>query len=175
FLLRLSALTLGWLDHREDVAEMRSAIGLVPPGSRILVATPDESSWVRLAPPRHKVFHHAPQLASLPTLAVIERSAFVSTLYALPSQHSLQLKEPYRHLGGAGSVAIPTLADLQSAIDQRRSPGSTPKQIQRWRQEFDFVLLLYAYGPGADALKGNLPLVPRFDGKTFDLFEIHHP
>lgn len=171
-LVRIGVVTSTWVDHRADLAEMRQAIDLVAPGGRILVVRPDKGAGLRLAPPRHRVFHHAAQLTSLPALAIIEKSAFVSTLYALPGQQPLMLKPPFDRLGGRGHVNLPTLDDLSHAY---RSKGNTPpaaSQIETWHTDFDYVVLIYGYGPGAEALIGDLPLEPLLDGDILDLFQI---
>ncbi|MGI9417741.1 MAG: hypothetical protein ACR2RA_07890, partial [Geminicoccaceae bacterium] len=165
FVVKISVLTSVWLDHRGDLAEMRRAIDLMPRGARVLVVQPDENAGQRLAPPRHRVFHHAVQLPSLPTLAVIEKSAFVSTLYALKGQQPLSLKPPFDRLGGRGHANLPTLDDLANA-------DPTRPQIRTWTQDFDYVVLIYGYGPGAAALAGDLPLEPLLDGEILDLFRV---
>lgn len=170
FLVRLGLITSTWIDHRDDLAEMRSAIGEVETGARILVVQPDETAGIRLAPDRHIVFHHAAQMASLATLAVIEKSAFVSTIYAVPGQQPLRLQEPFQHLGGQGAVMIPTLADLAAALD--RHDGDISAQIRSWWRDFDYILLIYGYGPGAESFRGDLPLKTLMDGDILDLFEI---
>ena len=172
FLVRMAVLTSAWLDHRDDVAEMRRAIEMIEPGGRLLVARPDVTTAYRLAPPRHRVFHHAVQLPSLPALAVIEKSAFVSTLYALPGQQPLSLKPPFDRLGGRGHADLPTLEDLARSF---RRDGSDPvprAQIQDWQADFDYIVLIYGYGEGAEAHADDLPLEPLFDGEILDLFRI---
>lgn len=171
-LVRLGTIAATWVDHRGDLAEIRQAIDRVEPGGRILVVRPDETAGVRLAPPRHMVFHHAPQMASWPALAVIDKSAFVSTLYALPGQQPLILNQPFRHLGGAGAAAIPTLADLEAARHEYDTSARLPSQIRRWWLDFDYVLLIYGYGPGADGFRRDLPLATLLDGDQLDLFQI---
>ncbi|MEM9628090.1 MAG: hypothetical protein AAGA21_17790 [Pseudomonadota bacterium] len=172
FLVRLAVLTSTWVDHRTDLAEMRQAIGLIPPGARLLVVRPDEGAGLRLAPPRHRVFHHAAQLQSLPTLAVIEKSAFVSTLYALPGQQPLTLKPPFDRLGGRGHADLPTLKDLALAHQPGEDQPPIAGQIMRWTSDFDYVVLIYGYGPGAERLIGDLPLEVTMDGDILDLFQI---
>ncbi|MGI9507807.1 MAG: hypothetical protein ACR2QJ_00480, partial [Geminicoccaceae bacterium] len=135
------------------------------------VAKPDDETAHRLAPPRHHVFHHAVQLQSLPTLAVIEKAAFVSTLYALPGQQPLVLKPPFDRLGGRGHVDLPTLADLGLAMRNEGDRAIRP-QIQDWQYDFDYVVLIYGYGEGAERLAGELPLAPVLDGEILDLFRI---
>ncbi|MGI9492928.1 MAG: hypothetical protein ACR2QF_11070, partial [Geminicoccaceae bacterium] len=115
FLIRLGTIATTWLEHRGDLAEMRSAFGRIEAGARVLVVQPDSTAGPRLAPDRHKAFHHAAHMASLATLAVIERSAFVSSIYAIPGQQPLRLREPFRDLGGKGAAMVPTLADLATA------------------------------------------------------------
>ena len=151
---------------------MRQAIDLVTPGARILVARPDKETGQRLAPARHRVFHHAVQLTSLPALAVIEKSAFVSTLYALPGQQPLVLKAPFDRLGGRGHVDLPTLGELSLAYRPLGGELGIKPQIRDWTTDFDYVVLIHGYGPGADALAGDLPLEPLLDGDILDLFRI---
>ena len=172
FLIRLGVLTSTWIDHRADLAEMRRAIDLVSPGARLLVVRPDKAAGLRLAPPRHRVFHHAAQVTSLPTLAVVEKSAFVSTLYALPGQHPLILKPPFDRLGGRGHVDLPTLEDLSLAYQPEESGTPAASQIENWRSDFDYVVLIYDYGSGAETLIGDVPLEPLLDGDILDLFRI---
>ncbi len=172
FLVRTGVLASTWIDHRADLAEMRQAIDLVSPGGRILVVMPDKGAGLRLSPPRHRVFHHAAQLVSLPALAVVEKSAFVSTLYALPGQQPLVLKPPFDRLGGRGHEDLPTLEDLALAYRQGGSASPAARQIEDWRADFDYVVLIYGYGPGAATLIGDLPLEPLLDGGILDLFRI---
>ena len=170
FLIRLGTITSAWLDHRDDLAEMRSAFGRMATGSKVLVVQPDSTAGPRLAPDRHKAFHHAAHMASLATLAVIERSAFVSSIYAIPGQQPLRLREPFQDLGGKGAAVIPSLDELAAAIDE--AGESTPPQIRHWWRDFDYVLLIYGYGSGARNLRGDLPLETLMDGDIVDLFKI---
>ncbi len=170
FLVRIGLVIVNWIDHRDDLGEARLAIGMIEKGSRILVAQPDKTSGVLLAPDRHIVFHHAAQMANLATLAVIEKSAFVSSIYALPGQQPLRLLSPFDDLGGYGASMIPTLSDLASASGKGKD--GAPVQIRNWRRDFDYVLLIYGYGPGADFFREGLPLKTLLDGDNLDLFEI---
>lgn len=168
FLVRIGWITKTWTEHRDDLAEIRSAIAEVKEGSRILVVQPDKTAGTRLAPDRHIVFHHAALLASFPLLAVIDKSSFVSTIYAIPGQHPLRLLDPFDDLGGKGASMVPTLADLAAAMVKDHA---TP-QIRTWWRDFDYVVLIYGYGSGADTLKQNLPLETLMDGQIIDLFRI---
>ncbi|MEZ5931419.1 MAG: hypothetical protein R3F54_05630 [Alphaproteobacteria bacterium] len=172
FVLRIGVLTSTWLDHRQDLAEMRRAIGLIEPGARLLVVRPDLKTAQRRAPERHRVFHHAVQLRSLPMLALTERSAFVSTIYALPGQQPLTLKPPYDRLGGRGHADLPTLEDLAAALAPGADPATVSEQIRHWPSDFDYVLMLYGYGQGLDARTAGLPLKPLLDGRILELFRI---
>jgi hypothetical protein len=171
FLLRMGVVAHTWVAHRADLAEMRQAIALIERGGRLLVVRPEIDTGLRLAPPRHRVFHHAAQLASLPALAVLEKSAFVSTLYALPGQQPLVLKPPFDRLGGQGDVDLPTLGHLKQALTAD-SLGDADPRIRSWLEDFDYVLLLYGYGPGAVDRAQELPLRPLLDGASVDLFAI---
>ncbi len=173
FLLRLGLITTTWIEHRDDLADIRSTLGLVEKGSKVLVVQPDNMPGIHLAPKRHIVFHHAAPMANLATLAVIDRSAFVSTIYAIPGQQPLRLKEPLQALGGLGVAKVPTLLDLAAAIEQ--DDDIVTAQVRDWWENFDYVFLIYGYGSGADDLRGDLPLATLRDGDIVDLFRIDRP
>ena len=168
--VRMGLLTATWLEHRHDLAEMHSAVRRIEPGSRLLVVQPDNTAGPRLAPDRHMAFHHAAHMASLATLAVIEKSAFVSSIYAIPGQQPLRLRDPVQFLGGSGAALVPSLADLAIAVGE--NGGDIPQQVQNWRQDFDYVMLIYGYGQGAETLRGALPLTTLMDGDILDLYRI---
>jgi hypothetical protein len=172
FLARLAVLTTTWIEHRGDLAEMRGMTDLIQQGARVLVVRPDEGAGLRLAPPRHIVFHHAAQLQSLPTLAVVEKNAFVSTLYAIPGQHTLRLKPPFDRLGGRGHENLPTLDGLKNALRPSADGPKPAPQIQSWIDDFDYVLMIYGYGPLEDGAVDGLPLTLLRDGEIMDLFRI---
>ncbi len=170
FLVRIGVVTINWHDHRDDLREVRLAIGMIERGSRILVVQPDKTTGIRLAPDRHIVFHHAAQMANLATLAIIEKSAFVSSIYALPGQQPLRLRKPFDDLGGHGASMTPTLADLALAFEE--GGNESPPQIRSWQRDFDYVLLIYGYGQDADLFRRNLPFKTLLDGNNIDLFKI---
>ena len=172
FLVRMSVLTSAWIDHRDDLAEMHRAIDLMTDGARILVVQPDEDTGQRLAPPRHRVLHHAVQLVSLPALAVIEKSAFVSSLYAIKGQQPLALKSPYDRLGGRGHVDLPTLRDLADALQSDEADTATKRQIRTWTVDFDYIVMIYGYGPNRDARVDDLHIDLLLDGDILDLYRI---
>lgn len=167
FAVRVGLVFQTWTEHRQDLDEVRSAIAQVDEGSKILVIQPDKTAGVRLAPDRHMVLHHAAQMASLPALAIIEKSSFVSTIYAIPGQQPLRLLDPFDDLGRLGASTIPTLADLHRA---RQTGADWP--IKAWWRDFDYVMLIFGYGQGAERLKGDLPLDTLMDGDILDLYEI---
>ena len=172
FLVRMSVLTSAWLEHRDDLAEMHRAIGLMAEGGRVLVVQPDGDAGQRLAPPRHRVLHHAVQLVSLPTLAVVEKAAFVSSLYAIQGQQPLALKPPFDRLGGRGHVDLPTLDDLAQALRSDKADTATERQIRTWTADFDYIVMIYGYGPSRDARVGDLPIGMLLDGDILDLFQV---
>ncbi len=171
-IVRLAVLSQAWIEHRADLVEIRAAIDKMAEGARLLVVRPDVETAYRLAPDRHRVFHHGVQLQNLPTLAVIEKSAFVSTLYAIAGQQPLKLKPPFDRLGGRGHVNLPTLKELKGALSAKTDGLPVRPQISDWSSDFDYVPMLYGYGLGLDSRTLDLPLEPMLDGEVFDLFRI---
>jgi hypothetical protein len=166
--LRLGVLTTTWIEHRADLAEFRRAAETVPAGARILVARPPAAAIHPTLAPRHQVFHHAEQLANLAALAVIERDAFVSVIYALPGQQPLALTPAVAGLGGRGPVDLPDLEDLAAAF--RHPDDTAPGPLRRWWRDFDHLVLIH---PGsAKETAPGLPLEKTFEGGLVAVYRI---
>jgi hypothetical protein len=95
FGLRMAVVAEAW--HRSDVAYADNLAALsrtVPAGGRLAVAYP---------PVMVNVFRDQPPLVHLPTMAVIQRDAFVPTLFAYPTQQPVALLPAFRTLADAAS------------------------------------------------------------------------
>jgi hypothetical protein len=95
FGLRMAAVASAW--YRGDAAyadDLAALSRTVPAGGRLAVAYP---------PVMVNVFRDQPPLVHLPTMAVIQRDAFVPTLFAYPTQQPVALLPAYRTLADAVS------------------------------------------------------------------------
>lgn len=171
FLIRQLALLDAWAGHQADLAELHAALGQVPRGASILAATPTEFPAGAGGPARHFYFYNAAQMGNLPAIAVIERAAFVSGLYALPGQQPMALTPPYRDLVADAPTDLPSLARLHAAYERPDDPA-VPANLRRWWQRFDQVLVVYAYQGTGEVDLAGLPLDLLVDGELLDLYAV---
>ena len=99
FGVRMAVLANVWLDHRRDLAALRSVIAAVEPGARVFVAKHADA-------PNRRLSNGMPLDDHLPALLLIERRAFWPFLFDNPSQQPIETLPPYRDLAmRAGAVA----------------------------------------------------------------------
>ena len=140
-LVRTAYVATAWIDHRQDIADVRSAIDDVKAGSRVLVArghpgdeTKDVSPPERALPGLQRLDGH------LGALLVIERRAFWPLMFADPAQQPLGVKPPYDRIAHplGDPVDWPLLRqDSFSAADL-----AAARYLPDWRKNFDNVLLI---------------------------------
>jgi hypothetical protein len=95
--LQCASVAVAWRASQPYVAGMRKAFALMPPGSRLLVAapmlSPSDTDPYGVRDPRAPGWYLAlfdfPNLIHMPTLAVIDRSAFVHTIFVHPDKQIL--------------------------------------------------------------------------------------
>ncbi len=138
--LRVSYIAMTWIDHRVDLADLRSAIAEVRPGARVLVARghpghlTDVEQPVRALPGVYRLDGH------LAALLVVERRAFWPLMFADPAQQPLEVRPPY------DEIAQP-LAEPVDWPELSRDAGSPQalggaRYLRDWRAHFDDVLLI---------------------------------
>lgn len=139
--IRTIYVAAAWVDHRQDIADVRSVIAGVQPGSRVLVArghpgheTKGISSPERALPGMYRLDGH------LGALLLIERRAFWPLMFADPAQQPLAVKPPYDRIAQplGEPVDWPLLQQDQfSGMDL-----ATARYLADWRNNFDDVLLI---------------------------------
>lgn len=168
FLVRLIGVTEAWQSYRDIVSDYEELFIRIKPGSRVLVTGDIAAGWqgsgnrVTINMDRLTILH-------LPTLAVIERSCFVSTVFADPGKQILAVTGPYRDLIGrdpAGPLEVGYLSRPSEEIS-RLHP-----YIRDWRDRFDYIFVLYA-PPGSDPSIPNVNLV--YQGGSFQLYKVIRP
>ena len=130
---------LAWYDYRRDLMDLRSALALIPAGSRVLAAQGENSETDPAEPARNlpsvlKLDSH------LPALLVIERKAFWPHLFADPSQQPLTIMPPYDRIADPSGDA-----PLWKWLLPPPSPGGLAAllpHMAHWPDAFDYVLLI---------------------------------
>ena len=133
--VRSGYVATAWIAHRQDLAEVRTAIAGVEPGARVLVARghpgveTDVARPTRALPGVYRLDGH------LAALLAIERRAFWPLMFADPAQQPLDVLMPYKAIAQSPGEPI-DLALLQT--DDRLAPS----YIKDWRSKFDDMLLI---------------------------------
>lgn len=146
--IALVALRTGWVGWNWLLAEpmtasTRAALSVVPPGSAILPVqiAPSQTELQTLSgrflDGDEDTYRH------LPTLAIPWRHAFVPTLFAATVAQPIRTLPPWKEIAypyGGG------LAHIQGLTDPLALPLGS-EYVLRWRERFDYVLVLNADAP----------------------------
>jgi len=147
FVTRMAVVAEVWTKHRDDLAGLRAAIAMVPPGANVYftsVPQQEAPAYWDAAPRARRLSNGLRADYHLPALLPLERKAFWPVLFANPAQQPIQLSPEYARLAREAHD-IPSHADLVTNPD-RALPAL---------RDFDFVLMLEA---GADPnLAGFIP------------------
>lgn len=163
----LAALVLGrglvitshWAELNATTEEMRGAMRLMEPGSALLVAHADQSDLSTSV--KNAVSH-------MPNLAVIERSALVSTVFTVAGKQVMTVNAPYRGLVDAEDGDPPTLSQLLADLSGL-APGPAAYWTG-WAGRYDYLVLLNTDSTPPDLVPEVL--TPVFYGNLFALYRI---
>lgn len=152
FTVRMAVIAVNW--HRSDTiyARLIGILDEIPDGARLAVAFPPESVGSQPVPTTH-----------LPTLAVIERNAFVPTLFAYPTQQPIALTPEFKAL-----AARSTPDAVWRALNGPESQADALDALQ----SYDDVVVL---APHAFALPPQPMLRPIAVEANFALYQIVRP
>lgn len=171
FVLRVAVISHGWADFDRKFLEFRNASAAIEPGARIFLIE-DEAD---LPPGRIPVY--GMQFWYLPALAVIERSAFLPTLFT--GHVGIDATPSLRHLETPNG--LPLSRDmLQAFADPNTSPMPLGAHLTRymwnywtgWPQHYDYVVAVrFANESNPDPAH----LQPAVRGSFFDIYRVVNP
>jgi len=159
--VRLAEVQIVWnLLARESAAFLRSAQS-VERGARILVVHGDRDAYAARTVSDFELLHAA-------SLATIERSALVSTIFVVPGKHVLQVREPFRRVVNLEDRVPPSVDWLKRAA----APADETDTLywNRWPRNFDYVYVLFTRPGGANPDAERLMLA--VDGPGFQLYRV---
>lgn len=173
FNLRTAQIAAVWHAHNRDLAQLRGAMSVVKPGSRVLLAmvgtnevAPAQRNLLR----RQYLTDGSRLDAHTAALLLIERHAFWAFLFAKPEQQPIELRSPYREIAER-TIGIPDIRLLSARSPDPRDLATFPME-GRWSCCYDYVLLLEA-GARPDFADDNLELLRKSDYAS--LFRVRHP
>lgn len=131
-----------WIDHRQDLADVRAAIAKVEPRARVLAARGRPGHIVGTEPEARALPGIYRLDGHLGALLVAERKAFFPLLFADPAQQPLTVRPPFDR------IAQP-LVEPAEWLWLSEQPLSSDAQLRarylaQWQRDFDYVLLIDA-------------------------------
>ena len=139
--VRTIHVAMAWIDHRQDVADVRSAIAEVKPGSRVLVTRGHPGFETRGVAPQERALPGMYRLdGHLGALLVIERRAFWPLMFADPTQQPLTVRPPYDRI--AHPLGEPVDWPLLHQDSFTAANLAVARYLPDWRSSFDHVLLI---------------------------------
>lgn len=164
--LQCASVAVAWRESDPYVTDLRKALALMPVGSRLLVTVPMKSETdvdpygVRdpNVPGWYLALFDFPNLIHMPTLAVIDRSAFVHTIFVHPDKQILSFTDSVAARWPSDS--LPLSLDLVLA-----QPEQYPKM--------DYMVVLYADRLTPREREGLDALPMLYDDGHFLLARVH--
>jgi hypothetical protein len=159
--LRVTEVDFAWAQLSPETLEFRNSVKRISPGSTVLIAYADPSGGDDVAD--LGLVHAA-------CLAMIERSALVTTAFTVPGKQIMHVRPAYRDQVDTEDGSPPTVEQLVAA-----TAGDDKRQAywQSWQERFDYVYFLFT----DDEARNPLPqlLKPVYDGGRFQLYRVIKP
>ena len=157
--VRLIEVDVSWSRLGDTTAQFRSSVKRVKPGAKVLVAY-----GARL---NNDVSDLG--LVHAACLAMIERSALVSTAFTVTGKHILGVRPEFRDRVDTLDGTPPSIGELMLAADQ--APAKEPDAYWRlWPTRFDYLYVLFTDPDDPNPDPRHLDLVQ--SGDRFQLYRI---
>lgn len=160
--LRVIEVNVSWANLSTTTGEFRNSIKRIKPGSKVLVAYASAAGGDDVAD--LGLVHAA-------CLAIIERSALVSTAFTVQGKQILHVRDAYRSLVDAEDGTPPNLSTLLLAAHD--VPGEDEPYWNGWPTRYDYLYLLFTDDETENPDPDLLTLVQ--NGSRFQLYRIKAP
>ena len=160
--VRVGEVQLVWDQLSQWTVAFRESVEKIRPGSQVLVAYADPQGG---ADARDLGLVHAA------CLAMIEKSALVTTAFTVEGKQILRARPPYNARVDTQDGSPPTVADL--LVTEEEPAASGPRFWDLWPQHFDYLYVLYTDPGAANPDSDRLQLV--FEGERFQLYKVIRP
>jgi hypothetical protein len=162
---RVIEVEVNWRDLSREMLALRDSIAHIGErGPRILVAQASET---------HSDEAQDYGLGHAACLAVIERSALVSTLFTIAGKQVIRARPPYRDQVEIGDGDLPSIEQLDEAREGRASDAQDAPYWQFWQNKFDYVYVVYSHKGAPNPFPELLTAL--YDHDHFQLYRIAKP
>jgi hypothetical protein len=158
---RLIEMDYYWTQLSDTTSEFRSSVRRIVPGSKVFVGYADRSLGEDV---RDLGLVHAA------CIAIIERSALVTTAFTVAGKQVMHVRPEYRDFVDTHDGTPPSTAQLIVAAEH--PVKSMPQFWQNWTK-FDYLYVLFTEDDAANPYPARLKLVA--DGDRFQLYKILKP
>jgi len=159
-LVRVIEVDVSWAELSTSTSEFRASVKRIKPGSKVLVAYAKADGGDNVA--EFGLVHAA-------CLAIIERSALVTTAFTVKGKQILQVRPEYRGIVDSEDGTPPTIVRLLVAAE--RSDPENPKYWDMWPKNYDYVYLLFTESDADNPDPAHLTLMQ--DGTNFQLYRVN--
>lgn len=160
-LLRVADVAVEWKRIDAIYADMRKALATVPRGAKILVAVADEPKGPET---EQDAISHAP------CIAMIERSALVSTAFAVKGKQIMSVRAAYHAQVDTEDGSPPTISRLVASAYVHDDALPRDNFWDKWTTEDDYVIVLHTDRDDDNPDVDDLDLV--HDGHGFQLYRV---
>ena len=161
-LVRVTEVNVHWASLSSNTLEFRDSLKRIKRGSTVLVVYANAASGDDV---RDLGLVHAP------CLAMIERSALVTTAFTVEGKQVMQVRDDYRNQVDTRDGDPPTLAQLLLAAEKHLDDKKV--YWHGWEKNFDYVYVLFTEDEAANPSPERLKLVD--DGARFQLYKVVKP
>jgi hypothetical protein len=160
---RLMEIDLNWSALSDSTSEFRSSVRRIQPGSKVFVAYADRSSGGDDV--RDLGLVHAA------CIAMIERSALVTTAFTVVGKQVLHVRPQYLNYVDTHDGTPPFMSQLL-LVAEDMAPPTVPAYWHSWTQ-FDYLYVLFTEDDAPNPDPDRLRLI--VDGDRFQLYRILKP
>jgi len=159
-LVRVIEVDVSWAGLSTSTSEFRASVKRIKPGSRVLVAYAKGDGGDDVS--EYGLVHAA-------CLAIIERSALVTTVFSVKGKQILHVRPEYRSIVDTEDGTPPTTSRLLVAADKPSLNG--PRYWDMWPQHYDYVYFLFTESDADNPDPAHLTLMQ--DGTNFQLYRVN--
>lgn len=160
--VRVIEVDVTWAELSRATLDFRDSVKRIKRGSMVLVAYGDRAGGDDV---RELGLVHAA------CLAMIERSALVTTAFAVRGKQILRVKAPYNERVDTEDGTPPSIEQLLVSSD--KDEDAKPAYWQEWPANFDYVYLLFTDQDAENPAPELLTLI--HDGPRFQLYRVNKP
>jgi hypothetical protein len=161
-LVRVTEVNVHWASLSSNTLEFRDSLKRIKRGSTVLVVYANAASGDDV---RDLGLVHAP------CLAMIERSALVTTAFTVEGKQVMQVRGDWRDRVDTRDGDPPTLAQLLLAAEKHLDDKAV--YWHGWEKHYDYVYVLFTEDEAANPSPERLKLVD--DGARFQLYKVVKP